>query len=614
MGGQDSQPGNPAEGHASVQTEAPAAAEKREQVAAVAEGSRARLDSLKNTINDQLEAFVRLVSSRSSDFQGSDPSQGNIEELRANSIFQIIYNGFRKFIEENKTNAPENLQKAWMAAASEFLASRIASFSGVFEIESMSPLDAQQAVDDLQNQIGPFEKWVTSSPHAAEYNAWKAEQTQAAEIQKKYEGHKGEVQAKLAQEKSRFGATAEYPGLKTRFQTLEKSLAEADTDEKVHAVEEQIAGLEQIYQQLQKLIEKANAAAPHFEAAQNFLPEALAQELETLRKDIPEFSGGDSAALEKRVDDLVLKAAPYEALKPLAEDNSIQPELRNQITESVKSGAKTPEQAKTELESAKAAAEKAALGENDENVSFIDKAIGWVDSMKDGGLKSTLKLAINKIMPFLVGTAITWPFIGDFIKEHLSPKTRAAYGDTEAQKTLAMHKSLRENGIKLPVSLIDAFTAQTAKEVTELIRGNKIETNDTVKAELAKLAGHIETNGGATSEIGFSDFMNNHPVRMSQASPAATPAAAQIPQEASQEKTLNQLFAGLTPDRRAAVENAKAKEFAGGQLPDLVKNDPIASKISTKLKENGAAETTVDPNQTVKSYVEAHLDKNWQVA
>lgn len=105
-------------------------------------------------------------------------------------------------------------------------------------------------------------------------------------------------------------------------------------------------------------------------------------------------------------------------------------------------------------------------------------------------------------------------------------------------------------------------------------------------------------------------------VEQSNAPQAPAEAPAQTPAEAAPE-TLDQkmarIFEGMTPDGQAALKAAKAKDVADGTLPDSLKDNDRAKKIVAKLKENGAAEATVDPNQTVRDFIAAHPDKDWDV-
>ena len=116
----DTLPGAPSTQPSAQPVAPPAQPVSAEIVAAAGETPRAELAALKNAIDAQLQEFVKLVRSKSTDFPGPDPT--NIKDLGKHEIFMELYGGLQSFFTKNKSNAPEELQKKWMEAASKFLA------------------------------------------------------------------------------------------------------------------------------------------------------------------------------------------------------------------------------------------------------------------------------------------------------------------------------------------------------------------------------------------------------------------------------------------------------------------------------------------------------------
>jgi hypothetical protein len=176
-------------------------------------------------------------------------------------------------------------------------------------------------------------------------------------------------------------------------------------------------------------------------------------------------------------------------------------------------------------------------------------------------------------------------------------------------------------------SFVAGLGGKKTRDVLALMRQKPADiTKDTAQqGKLAKLADNIEARGGATSDDTLINFISNasiwtgivYPGATLAAAGAGTPRAAPAPAAGAetQNQKIAKIFEGMTPDDRAALEDAKAKEVAAGTLPTSLQANDRAKKIAAKLTANGASDGSVDANQSVRDFIAAHLmDKDWTIA
>ncbi|MBI2638188.1 hypothetical protein HYW83_01220 [Candidatus Peregrinibacteria bacterium] len=550
---------------------APAAADAREQVQ---QTTRDALADLRTAIDQELRRFKTRVEDEGSDFKDSD------EDLEKSAGFKAARDGLRLIFESDKSDTPINFKNAWWRAMTEFMVTKINSYEGSWGV--MKTIDVEKALEELNGLIGSFEQWIEKpgNPHKVAYDKWKAERAgqeateNAAEVEtQRTQAEQAAQAAALAAQKQELGGVASQ--LEARLTVLSQAI----------------------------------------------VPAALLKQIQDLKGQIADDDGTHLETHRATAATLEPQIAAVEALKELAENPDIPEARKNEILAKVREG-QDPAQAKKDLEAALQAGNLPPPA--DEDAPIGDRLLGWADALPDGPMK---KMALG-IASFFA-TLCTAKWIGGWFRGRLmSNRTLAEkFGDAEAAKAVKVEQEFRRFG--LPENLVPGLGGKKTKEVLALMRQKPADiTKDTAQQQkLGRLADNIEAKGGAVSDDTLVDFMSNGNVwkdvvypgaalaAAGTAAGGAAPAAAPEPAVAeTPDQKFAKIFEGMTPDKKIALESAKAKEVAAGTLPDLIKDDDRAKKIAAKLKTNGADQIT-DPNQTVRQFIETHLvDKDWAIA
>ncbi|GEM_PF-5573241 len=601
--------------------EAPPTADARESVRA---GTRDALANLSAAIETDLQRFTGLAKEKS-DFEGDDG-----DAIENNGAFKMSKDGLKLFFEASQIDAPEKLQKAWRDAAVDFMIAEIQSYDkswgtmGIRQVEaSLKALsDPNTAGHSGQKGVGGFEQWVKNPPQSLEYAKWQAEQKQKAEQAQTVDQKKADLKGKLtaAKEDPVLKTVAQFPGMVRQFEAIGGEIEGAGDITALSSLEANIAALIATGGKIQTLYDSAIATETRAMACAAFLPTALSDEIKGIKTNVTESGGTNLAGLEASIAAFSEKLKPFEELRPLAENAEIPAERRTQILTALRERKQTPEQAKVQLEAAQQAANLPLTA--DEDAPAIDKLLGWVDSMEEGKMKKVLG-GIALALASICATLSKAPLIGSWFRGKMISNRLLAekFGDEEAALAVKVETEFRKFG--LPEDLVAELGGKKTKEVIALVRQKpeKITTDKPTQAKLAVLAGQLEAKGGAGSDDKLVDFMGNASVwtgieypGVAVAAAAAAVAPATAPTENPEAAKLAKIFESMTADDRAALENAKAKDTANGTLPDAIKDNDRAKKIAIKIKTNGAAEATIDPNQTVLAFIQANLAKDWTIA
>ncbi|MBI5413779.1 hypothetical protein HZA42_05530 [Candidatus Peregrinibacteria bacterium] len=436
--------------------------------------------------------FITKVKFGDFDFKGENNEAAKVEE---NLVFKEVKNSLVGLLGElSPENGPITMQKQWMEEISRCVLAELKAYIGTFGGKGEMDLDAVRKFfavvrDPAQTSvggqagIGSFEDWFQKI-HKTEYNAWHAE--------------KGRQKSTLAQKEG------------------EESTAHATLESVKVDLKQTLAPIQAKF-----------AALPA-----TIMPEALTAEATALAAQID--AATDSAKkvdIEGAITAFGAKLAPFEELAKDPAAAEIPPEKCDAIFAKVKSGEKSPVEAKAMIAQEKAASDAAMEEADSADTPMVDKLFAWANKAEEGSTWKTALTGIAKLLSGLLASlaGVTW--IGDKVRNSglISNKMLAEqFHDEKAAVALKVEKQFR--AFRLTRAIANKIGPFKTKDVVKALREKpgEVVADTAMHPKLQRLAERLTQNGGDTSEKTVFEFMGNNPSWKeikSPEEPAQTPAA-----------------------------------------------------------------------------------------